>query len=312
MAKQICRFFAESRTCRFGSRCHFLHIINTSLVHPPSWIFTSYENLPLQEFSFEEMRSFYYKFANENNVKGFFDIYDQIWLNNYEVLCDHLTELTKIANIAGEVTCEFDGKETRDNDEVIDFRSDVSCFVKPYNADFVCDEIAKRRENKKEVKCENRYRDGESRYRDGENRYKDSENRYKDSESRYKHDENRPRYERNNEYKEGGFVRQSYNHENRYKYDRNERMQNDNNYIPQEYNKNENSYRKFDNYSRQEQNYAPQNYNRNESGYRKPDNYKEPNYIPQETSYNRSESTYAGKEKKKTLDDFFSGNDKKE
>lgn len=158
MAKQICRSFAESGSCRFGSKCHFLHVIKTSLVNPPNWIFTSFSDLSLQEFSFEELKAEYLKYLQECKTQEFFDICDQIWLNNYEVLCNHLNSLTKIANIES------------DENRIIDFRSDVSCFVKPYNPDFVCDEIGRRREQMK-LKSEHSERSGGRYGNEGYSKY---------------------------------------------------------------------------------------------------------------------------------------------
>ncbi|KAM0687797.1 hypothetical protein COBT_000955 [Conglomerata obtusa] len=138
MRKQLCRDYSQTRTCKYGSRCHFTHAIQTSLVNPPRWIFTHRADVPLQEFSHDEMRAYQYQFSREGKMQFYASNYDQIWVANYELLCKELDRLT------------IDDKVVGFDDETVDFRNNFDVFVKPFDKERVYGEIMRKREENQE------------------------------------------------------------------------------------------------------------------------------------------------------------------
>ncbi|KAM0674864.1 hypothetical protein GVAV_001683 [Gurleya vavrai] len=138
MAKQICREFKESKTCRFGERCRFLHAVQTSLVNPPTWIFSSFDNLNLNTFSHEEIRAYHYLFMKNEEMQSFVNTFDSLWLSNYFTLCEELNKLCKENEIVGY------------EDYVVDFRKNYEYFVKPFVKENVYEEIKKKNEKESE------------------------------------------------------------------------------------------------------------------------------------------------------------------
>lgn len=118
MKRQICRNYASKGFCEYGKHCRFLHITETPLLDPPTWIFCHHKEM--HEFSPEEVRAFYYDSRMANKQEEFANEHDKIWMSNYKILCDELDTLQK----GGEVVS--------DSDRCVDVRERPEIFNKMF------------------------------------------------------------------------------------------------------------------------------------------------------------------------------------
>lgn len=178
--KPPCRNYAISGTCTFGSNCRFDHYTETPLVDPPSWIFSHFNDTQLNEYSFEEMRAYFYLSCLEGTQQKFVKHYDSLWLENYKNLSDKLSEM-----------CSY-GMVSSDTERIIDYRKQPDIFCKPFNENLLAE--AREENNNEPMEVEedkmwgsNEIRSGrpndggERQPRKGEGKY---ERKYNDSSQR--------------------------------------------------------------------------------------------------------------------------------
>lgn len=123
--KPPCRNYGMSGTCTFGSNCRFDHYTETPLVDPPTWIFSCFNDIELNEFSYEEMRAYLHLSFIENKQEKFTQFYDNLWLENFKNLSDKLTHMC------------MHGVVTSDSERIVDYRKMPEIFCKPFNANLI-------------------------------------------------------------------------------------------------------------------------------------------------------------------------------
>ncbi|EOB11246.1 hypothetical protein NBO_1358g0003 [Nosema bombycis CQ1] len=129
--KNLCRNYL-SGSCRYGDRCRFIHPKTTSLLDPPSWIYTNVYNNPTNlnclEISTDEVR--YSLLINDTRK-----ILDDIWFDNYSKMYKSLNEICRVGV----------GRST--SNRVIDLRSKPEVFNLPFDLGRVEQKIVELRKN---------------------------------------------------------------------------------------------------------------------------------------------------------------------
>ena len=126
MKDEICQYFQQGR-CKYGNNCSRQHITISSLLDPPTWIYSYIPNLTLNVISPEEFR--YSLLINDTRR-----ILDDMWIENYAEMYKYLNNLCKKGIV----------KST--SKRCIDLRKHPECFNLPFDIEYVELKILKLRE----------------------------------------------------------------------------------------------------------------------------------------------------------------------